>query len=117
MTAGVDVSFAFKSTFEGDVHYVVGSNNQSIRVFETEIISTNDGKPWANYLFGLFKTIDKKRTCSIGLETNLSSAFFIKGNYIFTIPGKPDSFGTYRISGSGISFRIRYLFLPRKNQL
>lgn len=112
---GFDCSFAFKSTFEGETHNVVGSNGQSIRVLETDIASNNSGKPWINYLVGISKIIDKRGNFSLGLNANFSSAYFIKGTYLFTIPGKPNSSGTYRINGSGISLRVRYELISRRN--
>lgn len=115
LSVGVDLSFfPFEVNFEGERHVVLGSNNQAIKVLETVIFRTNNKKPWINFLVGLSKNFTKRKNVVIGIEANFSSTNFMDGTYVFTVPGKPQTSGNYRINGTGYALKAQYIFRHRR---
>jgi len=88
------------------------SNNQPTEVFNAEISARNNGKPWITFLGGLSKSIllNNKNVLSLGVQADLSPTYFLEGNYEITIPNKPVTSGTYKISGSSVGLSVQYIF-------
>ena len=83
-----------------------------VSIFNSEISATNNGKPWITFLGGLSKSIllNNKNVLSLGVQADLSPTYFLEGNYEFTIPNKPVTSGTYKISGSSVGLSVQYIF-------
>src|SRR5215204_12004 len=88
------------------------SNNRPTEVFNAEISARNNGKPWITFLGGLSKSIllNNKNVLSIGVQADISTTYFLEGNYEITIPNKPVTSGTYKISGSSVGLSFQYIF-------
>jgi hypothetical protein len=84
----------------------------AVRIFNAEITARNDGKPWITFLGGLSKSflLNNKNVLSLGVQADLSPTYFLEGNYEITIPNKPVTSGTYKISGSSVGLSIQYIF-------
>jgi len=44
------------------------------------------------------------------VQADISPTYFLEGNYEFTIPNKPVTSGTYKISGSSLGLSVQYIF-------
>ena len=90
----------------------IDSNNRPHDVFNAEITATNNGKPWITFLGGFSKSIllDNKNVLAIGVQADISTTNFLKSNYEITIPSKPVTSGTYKISGSSVGLSVQYIF-------
>jgi len=83
-----------------------------VSIFNSEISARNNGIPWITFLGGLSKSIllNNKNVLSLGVQVDLSPTYFLEGNYEITIPNKPVTSGTYKISGSSVGLSIQYIF-------
>ncbi len=97
----------------------VRANNQSFRIFRSQIDGSNDGKPWAAFLLGLskFYSLKNNNTVSVNLRSEVSFRNFIKGDYEITIPNQPVSTGLYQVNGSSIGLFFQYHFTSSNKRL
>jgi hypothetical protein len=98
---------------------IVESNGQVTNIFDSDFSGKNMGKPWITILAGLSKpiTLDNRNIVTVGLNADISTAYFFKGNYSITIPGQPVTSGTYKISGSSLSLSVCYIFTGTNKKL
>ena len=61
--------------------------------------------------------ITKENILSIGVQADISTTYFLKTNYEITIPNKPVTSGTYKISGSSIGLSVQYIFTGANKQI
>jgi len=88
----------------------------AVRIFSAEISARYNGKPWITFLGGLSKSIllNNKNVLSIGVQADISTTYFLKGNYEITIPNQPVTRGTYEINGSSLGLSVQYIFTGSK---
>jgi hypothetical protein len=98
---------------------VIDSNNQFTDVFNAQFSARNDGKPWVTFLAGASKSfrLDNQNILSVSLQADLSTTFFFKGKYEFTIPNQPIATGTYKINGTSFGLSLQYIFTGSNKQL
>jgi hypothetical protein len=61
--------------------------------------------------------LDNYNILSVGVQTDISPTYFLKGNYAITIPGKPVTSGTYKISGTSLGISLAYIFTGTNKRL
>jgi hypothetical protein len=90
-----------------------------VSIFNSEISARNNGIPWITFLAGLSKSIllNNKNVLSIGLQADISTTYFLKSNYEFTIPNKPVTSGKYKINGSSVGLSVQYVFTGTNKQI
>lgn len=110
--AGFNLKYSGLMSDESFVATRYDANNRPTDVFYAEISADNNGKPWVTLLGGLFKSIllDNKNILSLGIQTDISTTYFLKSNYEITIPNQPITKGVYKINGSSIGLSVQYTF-------
>jgi hypothetical protein len=98
---------------------IIDSNNQVIDIFNAELLRRNNGKPWVTFLTGMSKSIilNNKNILSVGLQADVSTTYFLKGNYEITIPNQPITRGTYKINGTSLGLSVQYIFTGGNKQI
>lgn len=98
---------------------LVIDSNRIINIFNAELSARNNNKPWITFLAGASKpfVLDNKNILSVGLQANISTTYFYKGNYIITIPNHPNTLGTYKISGTSLGLSVQYIFTGTNKRL
>jgi hypothetical protein len=91
---------------------IIDSNNQVISIFSAFFSGNNNYKPWITFLAGVSKlfVLDNHNVLSVGLQADISPTYFLKGDYEITIPNKPVTSGTYKISGTSLGLSVQYIF-------
>ena len=87
------------------------SNNKAI-IFNADLYSNNNHNPWITFLIGISKRqeLKNKNILSFSIQSVLSPVYFLRGRYQITIPRKPISTGTYKISGTSLGLSVQYIF-------
>ena len=98
---------------------IIDSNNNVTRIFSASFSGNNDYKPWITFLAGASKlfVLDNQNILSIGLQADISTTYFFKGNYKITIPGKPVTSGVYKINGTSLGLSLQYIFTGANKRL
>lgn len=98
---------------------IIDSSNQVISIFSAFFSGKNDSKPWITFSAGASKLfiLDNLNILSVGLQVDISTTYFFKGNYTITIPDKPVTSGTYKISGTSVGLSVQYIFTGSNKRL
>ena len=98
---------------------IIDSNNQVIPIFSAFFSEKNNCKPWITFLAGVSKlfVLDNQNILSVGLQADVSTTYFFKGNYIITTPNHPNTSGTYKINGASLGLSIQYIFTGANKRL
>jgi len=112
LKAGLGVRYSGFMLDESVGSAVIDSNNQVIDIFNSSFSVNNNKRPWVTFLAGISKLfiLDNYNILSVGIQADISSIYFYKGNYAITIPGQPITSGTYKISGSSLGVSVAYTF-------
>ncbi len=112
LKAGLNIRYSGLLSDESITLSMIDPNNQVVKIFNAEISSRNNGKPWVTILTGISKSIvfDNKNFLSVSLQADISSIYFIKGNYQITIPNQQVTTGTYKINGTSLGVSVQYFF-------
>lgn len=109
---GVNLRYSgFMSDESFGVTYL-DANNQNTQVFEASYSARNNGKPWITFLCGIYKSIplNNENILAIGLQADISTKYFFKGDYQITLPNQPITSGKYKINGSSLGLSVQYIF-------
>lgn len=87
-------------------------NSSYVTIMQMDYTMHNRYKPWVTCLAGYTKSfvLNNKNILKAGLQADVSTANFFKGDYEIVIPGKPSSPGTYKISGTSLGMSLQYVF-------
>ncbi len=98
---------------------IIDSNNQVISIFSAFFSGNNNYKPWITFLAGVSKPIvlDNKNILLLSINADISPTYFFKGVYEITIPNKPVTSGTYKISGTSLGLSVQYIFTGYNKRL
>jgi hypothetical protein len=98
---------------------IITSNNQVINLFDSDFSIDNKNKPWITFLAGINKlfVLDNYNILSVGVQTDISPIYFLKGNYAITVPGQSVTSGTYKVSGTSLGLSISYTFTGTNKRL
>ena len=89
-----------------------------INIFNAQLSARNNGKPWITFLAGISKSmiLDNKNILAVTLQADISTTYFLKANYEFTIPNQPVTTGTYKINGTSLGLSVQYIFTGSNKQ-
>lgn len=108
LNAGFNIRFYPDDLGEGISYGIQDANGNYVQVFDLELDVTNDLKPWIDYNVGGGHAwiLKNYNIFKLDLLMNFSFKNLTKGTYLITVPGKPDTYGTYkgRLSFLGLSF-------------
>ena len=108
VNAGFNIRFYPDDLGEGIIYFIQDANGNNVPAFDLELDVTNDLKPWLDYNIGGGHAwiLKNYNIFKLNLLINFSFKNLTRGTYIITVPGKPDTYGTYkgRLSFLGISF-------------
>ena len=117
---GLGVGYNYSPTTGYRVTYAAYQNGQTIDYAYLMHHPANDAKAFltAHLMLGRYWQIGRKTLFLTNFVVNYSFSDFVRGQYIFQIPGRPVVTGSYNIDGSYIGLDICYM-LPkrRKHQL
>ena len=105
---GFNVRFSLSEAGESIGAYIHDNNGNIIHVYEMNLEVGHNSKPWIDYNIGGGHSwiLGNYNILQVKLLMNFSSTSLTKGTYKITVPGKPDTEGTYkgRLSFMGLSF-------------
>ncbi len=115
--AGLKLNYSGFMQDEDIVMLVVDNNNQSTRVFRSNLTSNNQKKPWFCLAGKLKKNtnLTKGNLIAIGASWEYNNTPLIKSDFQITIPGKPVTLGKYQLNGLAFGLFIEYHFSRKNN--
>lgn len=117
-SVGVSVLYSFQNGGETSYILLYPSGQQTEYLYQ-EINTNNNNKPWLNYHLsgGRAWLLHNNNLLKANLVANVSFTDFAKGTYAFTIPGRPEVAGSYKVKGSYIGLSVSYVFTGVNNRL
>lgn len=117
LSGGASLNFSFINE-EGEVHFLIDSNNRRTQLFNMLIPEHNKGKPWLNYHIGAGHgwMLKNKDFISAGLMANLSFTRFIRGDFDILVVGQPPVYGKYTFKGSWAGITFNYIYTGSKKK-
>lgn len=108
--AGVQLNLAVSGEYFGFGSSLADSSGNYVEVYSQTTRSYQDGKPWLSYKVGggMQWALRSENLLGIGLVATLCSTDFVSGTYQVTVPGKPDTKGIIKASGSYIGVNVSY---------
>jgi len=87
-------------------------SNTKVQIFNADLSGNNSQLPWVTFIGGLTRKVsfDNKNFMLVSLQVNYSPVYFFKGKYQLTIPRRPATTGSYKISGSSLGISVQYVF-------
>lgn len=94
-------------------------NGQQIEIFSGDFKYTNDYKPWVTFIAGVSKNLVLSNKNILGIEVGIEAGKngYVKGDYVITIPNKPNSSGIYKINGFSAGLTVSYTFTGANKRL
>jgi hypothetical protein len=114
---GLGVGYNYSPTTGYQMTYAAYQNGQTTEYAYLMHNPYNDAKPFvtAHLMLGRYWQPGRKTLLLANFVANYSFSNFIRGQYVFQIPGKPVVTGNYNIDGSYIGLDICYM-LPKKKK-
>lgn len=94
-------------------------NGQQVGIFSGEFQNTNGYKPWLSFVAGASKNLLLRNKNILGIEVSIDVGKngYVRGDYVITIPNKPNSYGVYKINGFSAGLTVSYTFTGANKRL
>lgn len=108
--------------FNSDTRIGMGTqdvNGQGVSIFSSSFKFNNDYKPWVNFTSSVSKNYIFSNKNILGVEAGveIGKSGYFYGDYVITIPSKPDSHGIYKSNGFSTGLTVSYTFTGTNKRL
>ncbi|MBS4066566.1 MAG: hypothetical protein KGZ74_18535 [Chitinophagaceae bacterium] len=94
-------------------------NGQQVGIFSGDFNYTNSYKPWVSFTTAFSKNLVLSNKNILGIEASFEAGKngYVRGDYVITIPNKPNSYGVYKINGFSAGLTVSYTFTGANRRL
>lgn len=98
---------------------VQNSNGQQEGIYSSDFKYTNGHLPWVSFSTAVLKNIVLSNKNILGIEVGVEAGKngYVRGDYLITIPNKPNSYGVYKINGFSAGLTVSYTFTGANKRL